>query len=415
MNEINNLYLHGNRRRSISSGFLLSFTSSFGQTFFVTLFAGHFHEKWDLSPEKWALLYSAATILTALALAVLGHRTDQRPIKPLICITLGSISLICLGLALMQTLWHLVCLIIALRLTAYGALSHLYPIAMLRSVPGGAGKAIGISSLGLSLGEAVLPSLSLLFLSLWGWQITWILFFASTMAILVAISYLWSEPDGKQTKLANSGSDTGHPDNLRRATRHKALKFWATWPVFLLNLCAGIAPALFFFHQTEIAALNAYQLDDFAALYPILSAATIASAYLGGKLLDRFGTAPFLPLYLLPVALAYSLSIATGPDDYLGFSFFLIGAYFGVASIIHTLIWVELFGASDIGALRGMGAGVSIFGAALTPACSGLLLQSGITLTTQMSWLALIFVASSACAIPVSAHLLRRKQASTPA
>ena len=47
---------------------LLYFSSCFGQTFFISLFAGEIRQAFDLSHGDWGAIYSGGTLVSALAM-----------------------------------------------------------------------------------------------------------------------------------------------------------------------------------------------------------------------------------------------------------------------------------------------------------------------------------------------------------
>ena len=61
----------------LSAGFLLTLSSSFGQTFFISLFAGQIRETFALSNGQWGGLYTLATTASALVMVWTGALTDR--------------------------------------------------------------------------------------------------------------------------------------------------------------------------------------------------------------------------------------------------------------------------------------------------------------------------------------------------
>jgi hypothetical protein len=59
----------------LTAGFLLTFTSSFGQTFFISIFAGEIRETFGLSHGQWGGLYTLATTASAIAMVWAGVLT----------------------------------------------------------------------------------------------------------------------------------------------------------------------------------------------------------------------------------------------------------------------------------------------------------------------------------------------------
>ena len=70
-----------NHARLLSYAILLTFASSFGQSFFIALSAGQLQTEFNLSHSDFGLLYSAATLLSAAVLLWSGKQVDQHSLK----------------------------------------------------------------------------------------------------------------------------------------------------------------------------------------------------------------------------------------------------------------------------------------------------------------------------------------------
>ena len=72
-------YLHFARahRRFLAFGFALTFFSSFGQTFFISIFAGEIRQAFDLSHGEWGGIYTLGTAASALVMIWAGGLTDR--------------------------------------------------------------------------------------------------------------------------------------------------------------------------------------------------------------------------------------------------------------------------------------------------------------------------------------------------
>ena len=73
--------------------FILTFCSAFGQTFFISLYSGEIRAAFDLTHGQWGLIYSCATLSSAILILFVGGYADRIKAKDLSTfIILGLIS-----------------------------------------------------------------------------------------------------------------------------------------------------------------------------------------------------------------------------------------------------------------------------------------------------------------------------------
>ena len=76
----------------LTLGVLLIFSSSIGQTYFISLFSGEIRNEFNLSHGIFGTFYSAATLTSAIVFFWMGKLTDQYNLTILGLITLGVLS-----------------------------------------------------------------------------------------------------------------------------------------------------------------------------------------------------------------------------------------------------------------------------------------------------------------------------------
>ena len=79
--------------RWLLGGFLLTFFSSFGQTFFISLSGGAIREEYGLSNGEWGGLYMAATLCSALTLPFLGRIVDVISVSRTVFIIVPALAI----------------------------------------------------------------------------------------------------------------------------------------------------------------------------------------------------------------------------------------------------------------------------------------------------------------------------------
>lgn len=138
----------------LAFGLILTFFSSFGQTFLLSLSVPAIESLLGISNTVFGSLYAVATLSSAFTLPWLGGRFDRMPIRRYtLMVLLGLIA----GLLLLSSARHIIVVGIAfygLRLFGQGLMSHTAISAMARYFEANRGKAIGTATLGHPIGEA---------------------------------------------------------------------------------------------------------------------------------------------------------------------------------------------------------------------------------------------------------------------
>jgi MFS family permease len=171
----------------LAAGGLLTLLSSFGQTFYISLFAGEIRGAFGLSHGDWGAIYMLGTLASAGAMVFAGALTDRYRVRALGAVVLGALVVACLLMATVGSVAMLIVVIFALRFTGQGMASHMSMVAMARWFMASRGKAVAVSRLDYSLGEAFLPIVVVSLMVFMDWRMLWLL---SALAICVSIPLL---------------------------------------------------------------------------------------------------------------------------------------------------------------------------------------------------------------------------------
>jgi len=165
------------------AGFLLTFTSSYGQTYFISLFAGEIKGEFGLSDGQWGGIYTIGTTLSAVVMIWAGVLTDNFRVRALAFGVMIGLAMACLAMAAVPNWVGLIFVIFALRFTGQGMLSQLGAVAMVRWFEAARGKALSISSMGFAVGQAFLPIIFVALFAVFHWRSLWVI-----AALLVVIT-----------------------------------------------------------------------------------------------------------------------------------------------------------------------------------------------------------------------------------
>ncbi len=373
----------------LTAGVLLTFMSSFGQTFFISIFAGEIRTAFNLSHGAWGGIYTIGTFLSAIVMVWAGGLTDRFRVRAFGPIILIGLAGACLAMATIQYVWALPLVIFALRFFGQGMSSHLAVVAMARWFVVTRGRALSIAALGFSFGEATLPILFVAMKSVVDWRYLWFLAALLCLAGAPVLGKLLSQersPGNLSRDISNMGMKGRH------WTRLQALKH----PLFWLMVPAMLGPAAFntafFFHQVHFAELKGWEHMDLVALFPLFTLMGVGAMVLSGWALDRFGTARLTPYYQLPMVVCFVIfANATGPFAMLT-GFFFLALTTGANATLPNAFWAEFYGTAHIGSIKAMAAAVMVFGSAIGPGLTGFLIDLGFGLEQQFLAIAGYFV-----------------------
>lgn len=373
------LFLRGNAPW-LAAGFLLTFASSFGQTFFISVFAGEIRTAFDLSHGAWGSIYAIATTSSAVVMIWAGSLTDRFRVRHIGLGVLIGLALAAASMAWIAEAWMLVAAIFLLRLFGQGLMGHAAMVAMARWFVATRGRAVSIAGLGVATGEALLPVSFVALLGVLDWRALWLV---AAVALMALAPVLWSLLRHERTPMsfAQGQGSTGMQGLMW--TRARALKH----PVFWMMLPALLGPAAwntaFFFQQVHVAEAKGWAHMTLVSLFPLYTATSVAFMLIAGSLVDRLGSTRLAALYLLPMAAGYLVFALAGSVAGTGFGIVLIGAGVGMHVTMMATFWAEVFGTRHLGSIRAAMAAVMVLGTALGPAITGALIDLGLDFPAQ--------------------------------
>src|SRR5918994_2090573 len=174
--------------RVIGLGFALTFLSSFGQTFFISLSGPDIRNAFELTHGAFGSIYSLATLSSGLLMIWVGSVIDRVDIRLYATTAMLGLSAAALSLSLAPNVVMLGLSLFALRLFGQGMLSHAGVMSTARLHEGVRGRALGVAALGFPAGEATLPGIAVALIALWGWTNTWR---TAALALVVCLCVGW--------------------------------------------------------------------------------------------------------------------------------------------------------------------------------------------------------------------------------
>lgn len=382
--------------RFLTVGFVLMLTSSYGQTFFISIFAGEIMESFSLTDGEWGAVYTAGTMISALVMLWAGAQTDRFRVRALAWIVLPGLGVSGLLMAVNPWPLALIGIVFLLRIFGQGMTFQLAAVAMARWFSARRGLALSISTMGFYAGQAAFPALFAALLLVYDWRLLW-----AGSAVLVFVSvpvvvWLLAQERTPQS-LAKEDSTPGMRN--RHWTRREMLRtpfFWLLVPLLLGPPCWGTA---LFFQQVHIATVKGWALVDYLSLIPILTAVSVAATLLSGQLIDRFGSGRVIQIYLLPWVVGFLLLANAETIFAAAIAFAVFGLATGTQATVVTAFWAEYFGTRHLGAIKAASTSIMVFGSAIGPGVTGILIDLGYDFPSQMPLLAIYFAVANLLAV----------------
>lgn len=364
-------------KRLLAFGMVMTFFSSFGQTFLISLFAAGWQDHFDLTSGRFGAIYSLATLISAALLPTVGHLIDTVNLRRYALTVATGLAVFAAGAALTQHWFHLFACLIGLRLTGQGLCGHVANTTMARSFAAERGKALSVSALGFPIGEAILPSLVVLAIAAIGWRQTWLLQSAIVAAVFIPLIAVLCR--GPMTEPPQAGPDSNHPGNngekqWTRAHLFRDPRFYLVLPNYLI---IPFAVTGLIIHQVRLAEYKSWTLADLAYGFVGFAILRIFASLWIGPMIDRFGARRLFPFAALPMAAGIAAVARFDPPLTALLYLSLTGASMGAAGALGTALWVELYGIRHLGAIKSLSSSFAIFGTALSPALFGWMLDGG--------------------------------------
>jgi MFS family permease len=394
--------------RWIAGGFLLTYFSSFGQTFFISASIAEWQAAFDLSHGEIGRLYMFATLASAMCLPFLGRIVDIMPEHKTILIVVPLLAAATLLAAYAPSVAVLVIAIFLLRLFGQGMMTHIALTATGRWFAAQRGRAVSLVVLGHQGGEASLPLLFATVSIAFGYQAGWVAGALALLLVGLPFGY-WAYSRPREPSHAEMDAHATKAQ-VRNWTRGEVLGD----PIFWVLLTGVLAPPFIgttiFYHQDYMTVLNGWPDAFFAKSLSVMALTTVTFALVCGALVDRFGASTVLPFFLVPLSATCFVLGGGGPAATLIAAMVLLGISYGFSSTLFGAIWPEVYGIQHLGAIRSVIVSAMVLSTAAGPGVTGTLIDNGIALGTQFSWLG-VYCLCAALSMGFASLKLRRRVA----
>lgn len=366
-------------------GFCLALFSSFGQTFYVALFNGVLNDELGLSSSELGTLYGGATFGSAILLMWIGKLIDAWDLRTFTIFTFVILAAACLMFANATGPLTLMLAMLGLRLGGQGLMSHTALTSMSRYFENERSLAVSISNMGFAAGVAVFPVIGALVIATYGWRGIW----AGSAVVILFVLLPWAlfllrghvTRHAKYIERQSAPLDSNSPPRSIGWTRSQVLRdkrFYLLLPIMmsLPFVATGIQ-----FHQILLVEEKGWVLATFASGYFVAAIFNVVGGLSVGSLVTRLGGINrIVPWFMTPLCVSMMLLISFDTPVIIWVYMITNGLNGGMFGVVSNVLWAELYGTQNLGAIRSLITSTTIFAAALAPAVMGWLLDSGWTM-----------------------------------
>ena len=358
-------------------GFIFTFFSSFGQSYFLGLFNSSIRDALSITHGQFGSIYASATLCSSLLLIWVGKKIDDVNIFKFALFVIILLAFACFFFSKVSSVFLLFIAIFLMRFSGQGMMSHTASTTISRYFTRTRGRALSISWFGLSSAEFIMPVLMVYLLTIIDWQNLWLIFSITVLIILPIASFLL-------IKNLNLDSREISDENIKEVeikqwSRREVIKDYRFY-IISLNMLAmpwiftGFAVFQSFVQTSK--GWGPYVIAQSFMSYSILSVLTL---FLSGFLIDKFTSRKLLIYMNIPllfsVVVLYFFDTPITAFLFLG----LVGISNGFANILGSSTWAELYGVKYLGSIKALTTALMVFATAFGTALFGLLIDLGFT------------------------------------
>jgi len=357
-------------------GFIFTFFSSFGQSYFIGLFNPSIRETLSITHGQFGSIYASATLLSSFILVWIGKKIDDVNILKFASYVIVLLAISCFLFSKISSIIFLFISIFLMRLSGQGLMSHTATTTISRYFERSRGRALSTAWLGLSLAEFILPLLIVFLLTIINWRNIWLSISILVIVVLPLFSFLLVKNINLDSR-ENSNNENKGIKKIKQWKRIEVLKDYRFYIVCLYMLAMPSIATGTFVYQSFISSSKGwgpYVIPQSFMVYSILSVITL---FFSGFLIDKFSSRKLLIYMNIPLIFStFVLFYFSSPIS--SFVFFgLIGISNGLANVLGSATWAEIYGVKYIGSIKALTTALMVFSTAFGTALFGLFIDNG--------------------------------------
>ena len=362
-------------KKIIIFGFIFTFFSSFGQSFFLGLFNAPIRNELGITHGQFGNIYAMATIFSSVLLIWVGKKIDEYQIFYYSFFVIILLFLSSLFFSFINSIFLLAIGIFLMRFSGQGLMSHTSTTTISRFFEKSRGKALSTIWFGLSSAEFILPVFVTYFFVIYSWRTVW----QGIAIIIILFLPIVIFNTIRSVKLESREKDQNLKINLKIKSwqRVEVIKDFRFYIVSLNMLAMPWVATGVFVYQSFITESKMWSIYTIPKAFMVYSITSIITLFFSGFLVDKFTSRKLIPLMNIPLLFAM-LVLFNYEQEISAFIFLgLIGVSNGLANVLGSSTWAEIYGVKYIGSIKALTTALMVFSTAFGTAVFGVLIDSG--------------------------------------
>ena len=360
-------------------GFIFTFFSSFGQSFFLGIFNTSIRETLSITHGQFGSIYASATLCSSLLLIWVGKKIDDINIFRFAIYVTLLLSFSCFFFSKISSIVFLFIAIFLMRFSGQGMMSHTATTTVSRYFTKSRGRALSICWFGLSSAEFILPVLMVFLLSLTTWQNIWTVIALLILIFLPIASFFLVRTVKLDTRESTEGEEFKE-ENIKQWKRIEVIKDYKFYIVSINMLALPWIASGVFVYQSFITESKNWGPFVIAQSFMSYSVFSVITLLISGFLIDKFTSRKLLIFMNIPLFLS-TFVIVYFDAQFTAFIFLgLIGISNGLANVLGSSTWAEVYGVKHIGSIKALTTALMVFSTAFGTALFGILIDIGFSI-----------------------------------
>ena len=374
-------------------GFIFTFFSSFGQSFFLGLFNSSIRNDLNITHGQFGTIYASATLLSSFILIWIGKKIDDVNIFKFALFAALLLSFSCFLFSEVSSIYFLFFGIFLMRLSGQGLMSHTASTTISRYFTKSRGKALSTIWFGLSSAEFILPVFTIYLLTFLDWRNIWIIISIVIILFLPLATFILLKKLNFESRETTSEEEK-NKENIKNWKRTEVIKDYRFYILGANMLAMPWITTGIFVYQSFILSSKNWGPFVIAKSFMAYSTLSVITLFISGFLIDKFTSRKILIYMNIPLLLS-TIVIILFDHPNVSFLFLgLIGISNGFANVLGSSTWAEIYGVRYIGSIKALTTALMVFSTAFGTALFGFLIDKGFSIE-QIATISGIYISTA--------------------